>query len=203
MPNRKARILLPLALVLAASVPAICASSPPVPAAPDEHLLETLMGQFARLPERRANFQERKTLGVLDETLRSNGWLFYRRPGHLEKITLAPRPESLIVDGEWLSLTGADGTSHVVDLGNQPELGALIDTLRAPLAGDLATLRQLYRVTAEGSMAGWRLTLVPTDKRIARFLRQSTIDGAGTELRAIRIVEANGDEQVMTIEAAP
>ena len=169
----------------------------------DERLLETLMASLARLPERHATFQEQKTLGALDRTLHSSGRLFYRRPGHLEKITLAPRPESVIVDGERLSLVSADGTSHVIDLDNQPELRALVDTLRASLSGNLATLRRLYRVSVEGSMGAWHLTLVPSDQRIAHFLRGTTIDGAGTDLREIRIVEANGDEQRMTIEAAP
>ncbi|MEO8713776.1 MAG: LolA-related protein [Acetobacteraceae bacterium] len=161
------------------------------------------MTSLARLPERRAIFQEQKTLGALDRTLRSSGRLFYRRPGHLEKITLAPRPESVIVDGDQLSLTDPDGTSRSLDLDNQPELRALVDTLRASLSGDLATLRQLYRVSIDGSMSAWRLALVPSDRRLARFLRETVIDGAGTELRAIRIIEANGDEQRMTIEAAP
>lgn len=161
------------------------------------------MSRLAQVPEQQASFEEQKTLAALDQPLHSSGYLFYRRPGHLEKITRAPRPESVIVDGERLTLTSADGTSHVIDLDNQPELRALIDTLRASLAGDLATLRQFYRVSADGSMAAWRLTLVPTDRGLARFLRETTIDGSGTALHAIRVVEANGNEQLMTIDAAP
>ncbi len=196
MTTRKAR-----AVLLAPLVAFLLAAAPP--ATPNEQLLKTLMSRLAQVPEQRASFEEQKTLAALNQPLHSSGYLFYRRPGHLEKITRAPRPESVIVDGERLTLTSANGTSHVIDLDNQPELRALIDTLRASLAGDLATLRQFYRVSADGSMAAWRLTLVPTDRGLARFLRETTIDGSGTALHAIRVVEANGNEQLMTIDAAP
>ena len=80
------------------------------------------------------------------------------------------------------------------------ELGALVDAVRGTLAGDLTALRRNYTVTMQGDLAGWRLTLTPANQRVARFLRDVDIEGAGTEPRSVRIVQANGDQSLMTIQ---
>ena len=55
---------------------------------------------LARVPESNATFVEVKTLAMLTRPLRASGRLAYRRPAHLEKITLEPQAESLVVDGD-------------------------------------------------------------------------------------------------------
>jgi hypothetical protein len=188
--RRRAALLLPACLLWAR------------PSAAGDDLLAAVMAGLAQVPVRRSIFQEEKTLAAVDGVLRSSGTLLYRRPGHLEKRTLDPEAELLVVDGQYLSITAGQDAPRVVDLDRQPELRALVDTVRAPLAGDLPTLERLFQVRADGSMAAWRLSLSPAP-RLARFVRAVTIDGAGAEVRSIDVVQANGDEQRMTIQPAP
>ena len=65
------------------------------------------MRMLAGVPQSSASFAEVKVLAMLNRPLRATGRLVYRRPAHLEKITLEPQPESLVVDGDRLTLTEA------------------------------------------------------------------------------------------------
>ena len=161
------------------------------------------MARLAQAPERRATFEEEKRLAVLDQPLRGTGTLLYRRPRYLEKRTTYPAPESLVVDGDRLVLTTGNEPPRVVDLGGQPEIRALVDTVRGVLSGDLPALQRLYGIQAEGGPSAWRLTLTPTDPRAARFLRVVRVQGAADEVRSIEVVEAGGDTQLLRITPAP
>jgi hypothetical protein len=160
------------------------------------------MRRLAAVPERRATFQEEKTIGALTQPLLSNGRLVYRRPSHLEKMTYPPHPESIVVDGERLVIVMGDEPPRSIDLDSYPELGVLVDAVRGTLAGDLAALRRNYAIRMDGTLASWRLSLVPTAPSAQRFLREVTIEGAGDEARTVQIVQANGDRSLMTVHPA-
>jgi hypothetical protein len=164
--------------------------------------LEDLMAMMAAVPERRAVFREVKHFAALAVPLESSGHLLYRRPGHLEKITDAPQAESLVVDGDQVSLTEADGQTHVVDLGAQPELRTLVDAMRGPLAGDGAALARGFKISLAGTRTAWRLDLTPIDPRAARMVAAVHITGNGSDMRDVLLEQANGDSQEMSIEPA-
>lgn len=161
------------------------------------------MHALAQAPERRATFRETKRLAALDQPLQSSGTLLYRRPGYLEKATLFPHRERLVVDGDRLTVTLGDEPPRVVDLGGQPAIRALVDALRAPLGGDLATLERGFDVRTEAAFRGWRLELTPRDPATLRIVQRVWIAGAGAEVEAVEIVEAGGDEQVLLIDPQP
>lgn len=165
--------------------------------------LTRLMASLAAVPERRATFQEVRRFAALDQPLISTGRLLYRRPGYLQKITDWPQPESLVVDGDRLVLTGVTDAPRVLDLGSQPELRTLIEAIRGPLAGDLPALRRAFTVTAGGTTEDWVLDLAPADPRAARLLRSAQVSGQLAEVSMVVLVQANGDEQRMTIRPAP
>jgi hypothetical protein len=165
--------------------------------------IPALMARLAAVPERRATFREEKRIAALTDPLLSTGTLLYQRPGRLEKLTTWPEQESLVVDGDRVVLTAGNDPPRVLPLGADPGLRALVDAFRAPLAGDLAALTRSFRVQGGGSPAAWQLDLTPINPAVARFLRGVRVAGAGAELRAIAVTQANGDEQNLTIEARP
>jgi hypothetical protein len=160
------------------------------------------MQMLARVPESSATFAEVKVLAMLTRPLRATGRLLYRRPAYLEKVTLEPQPERLVVDGNRLSLTEANET-RTIDLDAEPAIRALVDAIRGTLSGDLVALRRSYAVTMEGGVSDWRLTLTPLDSGVARLVTRTTIVGAGIALRLVQTTQANGDEMRMTIGPAP
>jgi outer membrane lipoprotein-sorting protein len=165
--------------------------------------LAALMDRLAQVPERQARFHEEKTLASLERPIASAGRLVYRRPNHLEKHTTEPVTESLVVEGEKLTIALGRDPARIVDLASAPELQALVDTVRGTLAGDLKTLQRYYTIEAAGTPPSWRLTLTPSAPVVARFVRRVIVDGAATNPTLIQVVQANGDEQRMFIEAGP
>lgn len=157
------------------------------------------MARLAAVPERRAVFQETRRFAALNAPLISRGHLVYRRPSYFEKVTDWPQPERLVVNGPWLSLSDSTDAPRVVDLRGQPELRTMVDGLRAPLAGDLALLRQQFELHATGSISAWTLELSPRGDQAARFLRSLHLAGREDWIVEIRLVQANGDEQAMQI----
>jgi hypothetical protein len=135
----------------------------------------------------------------LTRPLRDSGRLSYRRPSHLEKITVEPQPESLVVDGDRLTLAEGNAAPRVIDLNAEPAIRALVDAIRGTLSGDLAALRRSYRVSLLGDVAAWRLTLTPTNPSVAQFIDSTTLEGAGTSLRVVRTAQSNGDDVRMMI----
>ena len=176
--------------------------SVPAAAQPSPSPIDTLMSRLAAVPTSRASFTEEKTIAALTEPVRSEGLLVYRRPDHLEKTTTAPNRESLMVDGDRLSIVADDQQPRIIELDSEPSLRAMVYPVRGTLSGDLAALRRSYDVAMQGTLAAWRLTLTPREQSLKQLLRQVTVEGTGTELRAVRIVQANGDQSSMTIRPA-
>ena len=160
------------------------------------------MARLAQAPQRQATFVEEKHLAALDQVLRSAGRLLYVRPAHLEKITTAPQAENLVVDGDRLIISNAQDAPRVVELDDQPEIRAVVDTIRGALSGNLAALQRNYDITGSGSLDDWRLVLHPRTPALAKQVREVRIAG-GADVRSIESVQANGDTDRLTITPVP
>ena len=166
--------------------------------------LDRLMGALAQRQHGHVTFTERNYLAVLERPLESSGELFYDAPDRLEKRTLKPRPESLVLDRGVLS--AQRGRRKVVlELRDYPQVAPFIESIRATLAGDRAALERIFSVAFEGSFDHWSLTLVPSDPRLSAVVRQIRIDGAREVVQSIVTVAADGDRSVLTVggEIAP
>ena len=160
--------------------------------------LGTLMSLFAQRQHAEADFTEEKYLSVLKQPLQSSGRLIYQAPDHLEELTLAPRPQSLVLDHGMLTMRM--GTrSRSVRLADAPQLAPLIDSVRATLAGDRAGLERAFNVELTGELGRWQLHLNPRDAQISSTLTHIEIQGERAVVREVRVQQRNGDRSVMHI----
>jgi hypothetical protein len=165
--------------------------------------VEQLMQQLAQVKNLRGTFVERKHLHILDAPLDFSGTLVYAAPAHVEKHTLLPKPQSLILDQDELVIEDKTKKQRrVLQLQAYPVIWAFVESIRATLAGDLRALNRFYRVDLEGTEKQWRLLLRPTDTKLGALLTIIRISGQGRRVRTIEIVEATGDRSVMTITEA-
>lgn len=176
----------------------------PLPARAEALDPATLMARLASIPERRATFREERTLAALTTPLVSTGRLFYRRPDYLEKDTLWPLPERVVIDGSRLIISdpSSNDPPHVVPLDAQPGLRTLTDATRAPLAGDLDTLRRAFTIVISGTLAAWTLDLVPTNPAVSKLLTSIHLTGQDSWIASIRTIQANGDTTALQIAKA-
>jgi outer membrane lipoprotein-sorting protein len=169
------------------------------PARPVAFGLPQLMARMQALHSATTRFVERRFVQMLDQPLQSSGTLSYTAPDRLQKQTLAPSPSSLTVEGDRLTIVQPDGKTRAMPLSDSPEIGALVASIRATLAGDTATLERYYLPTMTGSADDWSLVLEPRDDRLRKLLTKIRIKGEGSVIRSIETVEQDGDRTEMTI----
>jgi hypothetical protein len=157
-----------------------------------------LMAQLAQVQASKARYSEVKRLAVLREPLRFSGTLSYARPSRIEKHQVLPFKEMIRVDGDLLTVE-REGKTRSLMLQGASLIATLVESLRATLAGDGVELERLYTVKLEGTKQGWTLKLVPRDFEVAGVVKSIGIDGSGSRVARIEILEPGGDSSVMTI----
>lgn len=184
----------------AALLCAVLAWLPCAVAADDgEWSLRALMSELGKTRRAEARFVERKYLKVLDRPLVSSGRLIYVAPGRLEKRTLAPRPETLIVSADTLVIESANRGRRTLRLRDYPVLWGFVESFRGTLGGDLGALERFYAVGLGGEPADWELVLAPRPEQMRAVISQIRIRGSRGSVREIEVTEAQGDRSVMRV----
>ncbi|EON20578.1 putative fatty acyl CoA synthetase [Cupriavidus sp. GA3-3] len=163
--------------------------------------VDQLMSTLAQRKSGRVLFTETKYLAIVDKPVQSSGELLFTAPDHLEKRTLSPKAENMVLDGDMLTVE-RDGKRYTMPLQNYPELAAFIESIRGTLAGNRQTLERYYKLGLEGRASRWTLTLTPADSRMAAVVSQVRIDGSLDVLDRVEIRQADGDRSVMKIRPA-
>lgn len=185
------RVVLTAALTLAIAPPAAAFA------------VVDLMRALAEVSTARATFVETRHSALLKEPLVTRGRLVYRRPDRLERHITAPFEQSITIEGSRVTLSGKEGSvPRSVALPAGPAQ-ALIESLRATLAGDLAALERHFAVSVAGTPDAWTLTLLPRDPALGALLSRVDISGRGARVQRIESTEANGDRAVTVIGDEP
>lgn len=158
-----------------------------------------LMGDLAKHPGGRAKFVEKKYLAILDKPVVSTGEMTYTAPNRLEKRTLTPKVETLLLDKDMLSIE-RDKQKLSINLANQPEALAFVDSIRGTLSGNRAALEKNYALHLAGNADKWVLTLLPSDQKIASMVQRITVTGNKNQVRVIEYLQADGDRSVLNID---
>ena len=94
-----------------------------------------------------------------------------------------------------------DGRRREMRLQQVPEALAIVEGIRGTLLGNEAMLRQYYDLRLVGTEQDWRLALIPREERLARWVRQITVNGQRHVVSSIETLQADGDSSIMRIEA--
>jgi len=162
--------------------------------------LDALMSLLAQRKHGHVSFVEEHFLAVLDRPVESSGELLYDAPDHLEKRTLKPKPESLVLDHGVITAHRGRHT-YVLNLSDYPQIVPLIDSIRATLAGDRAALERIFKVRFDGDLEHWKLLLAPSDAAVAHNVKQIRIEGARDAIHSVEIQQTDGDRSLLTIGA--
>lgn len=160
--------------------------------------LDELMRELRSVPERHAAFEETKQIALLATPIVRRGSLDYTRPDRLRMQVDTPYFERLSIAGDDLTIERRTGVTRIA-LSAQPALAAWIESLRATLAGDGASLQQRFDVRVTGELAQWRLDLTPRDAGLGAVVARVAISGRGGEVLRFEIEEVKGDSTRMEI----
>ncbi len=162
--------------------------------------LQRVMQALAQRQHGHVSFVERKFIAILDQPVESSGELLFDAPDRLEKRTLRPKPEDLVLQGGIVTARRGK-RSYVLDLQQYPQIVPFVESIRATLAGDQAALEKFYEVRFTGRFEHWTLDLKPREARLRRTVEQIAIEGGADRLHTVEINEPGGDRSVLTIGA--
>jgi hypothetical protein len=187
-------------LILLLSLASATAFAGDEPAASTGWGLPQLMQTLAQVKHAQGKFKESKYLSVLIAPLDSSGTLLFEAPGHLEKHTLKPRAESLVLDQGVLTIDNkARNIKRTLVLQEYPAVWAFVESIRSTLAGDLTTLQRFYKIRLDGDADKWSLRLLPLERKTRAVVSEIVISGSGARVTGIETSESNGDHSSMTI----
>jgi outer membrane lipoprotein-sorting protein len=160
--------------------------------------LADLMQQLGQIRNAQARFVERKYIALLDQPVESSGELSFTAPDRMEMRTLRPKKQSMLLDGNRLTLE-QDGRARTVSLQSYPEVAAFVEGIRGTLAGDRQALERVYQVHLIGNAARWQLLLVPRESAMSRIISRIRIGGSQGEVLSVAYDHADGDRSEMQI----
>jgi hypothetical protein len=163
--------------------------------------LDALMHLLALRQHGQVSFVEQQFLAIANRPLESSGELFYDAPDRLEKRTLTPRSESLLLAGDVLTVERGR-RKRVLDLRAYPQIRPFVESIRGTLAGDRRALEHVFSVEFAGNLQRWTLRLAPLDPQVAKTVLQVQIDGSQDQLLTVEIRQADGDRSLMTLRAS-
>lgn len=182
-----------VSLCLAAAGWTLCAQA-------QDLTLDDILGRFAQRQHGHVAYSEQVDSALLEHPLRTSGELFFDAPDRLEKRTLKPAPQQLIAEGDQLTLIRGRHRASM-RLTDYPQLGPLINGLRATLAGDRTTLEKDFQVSVSASGPDWTLMLKPLAAEARPLYRQIEIRGQEADMREVVLERSNGERTTMTLSA--
>ena len=172
------------------------------PAGAAEFELAALMEMLAAVPAAKDSFVETRHSALLNAPLVLKGSLVYARPDRLEKIVVAPYEERTVIAGNSVTVENrALKQKRSFSLASSAAISALVESMRATLAGDRAALERHYSIQLEGRADAWTLSLAPRDPKLAAMIKRIQVAGVRERVKRIEVEEASGDRSVMVIGA--
>jgi outer membrane lipoprotein-sorting protein len=190
-PPRMLRALIVSTLFLAGSQPVLSRAA--------DWSIDQLMQSLAKTRSGRATFTEKKYFAILERPVQSSGELSYAAPDRLEKRTIKPKPENMVLEGSTLTIERGR-QKYTAQLQDIPELAGFIDSIRGTLAGNRKALERSFKLQLEGPAEHWTLTLKPTDAKLLTVVHLIRISGVEDNVRNIEVIQTDGDRSSMTIE---
>lgn len=160
--------------------------------------LPQLMGLLAQQKGGEGRFTEQRFVHGIEGPLDASGTLSFKAPDQLARHTLTPRPETMVVDGNTLTLSRS-GRTRTMTLDSMPELLGMVEAVRGTLSGNAGVLQRYFRTTLAGTRASWSLDLLPIDERLAAQVRSVRISGSAGEVLRVEMEFIGGDRSVMSI----
>jgi hypothetical protein len=182
-------------VLITLALAAACAAAAQTTAPP---AFDELLQLLAARRHGHVTFTEVQHLAMLDRPLESSGELLYEAPDRLEKRTLKPKAQTLILEHGVLTARRGHRT-HVMELRDYPQVLPFVESIRATLAGDRAALERFFRVQFDGTLGAWTLLLVPVDTTLAGVVKDIRIQGERDAVRTVEIRQSDGDRSLLSI----
>ena len=164
--------------------------------------LKALLGRIrekrAAAPQVQADFQEEKSVHLLNKPIISTGKMWFQAPNKFRREAKGSSPSISVSDGQqlWIYYPKFKSAEHY-SLGKRSPLDAGIAALTASL--NLENVEGTYHIAGTKEADGYQLQLTPRNPSMKRFLQTFSIR-MNDELQVVRtdMQQPNGDRFVTT-----
>jgi len=161
-----------------------------------------LMRELAGVTHAKLDFIETKKSIFLITDTTLEGFMEYRAPDYIEKHTVSPFQEKVIIDGDSMLIEktlSAGKQEEVVipqtySVDSHPVLKVAVESIRAMLAGDFEILTAGYITTLIGTRDNWELNLEPKETEILEYIESINLSGQDIRITKVVTIQADWDE---------
>jgi len=186
---------------------ALCAAALWTPAAADGAWdLPALMKELGGIRLIDAAFTEQKQAEFLSGgEFAVSGEMHFKAPHTLRRIVTKPYRESIIIDESTVIIKRLDDKNETdrvrfIEIDSHPSIRLFIDSMRATMAGDLATVLEIYEVELSGDRQEWSLRLVPRRKELKKFIRAVQVTGSANRINTLLVHEDDDTRSLITLD---
>jgi chaperone LolA len=159
-------------------------------------LLDQIRARRAGAPQLEADFQEEKTVHLMNKPISSSGKVWFQKPNKFRREVKGNSPSITVSDGQqlWIYYPKFQSAEHY-SLGKHSPLDAGIAALTAAL--NLENVENSYHITASKQDSGYELQLAPRNPSLKRLLKTFDIQmNASLQVQRTEMVQPNGDHIV-------
>ena len=170
------------------------------PLAPND--VKALLGRIrekrASAPQVQADFQEEKTIKLMNKPVSSSGKVWFQAPNKFRREVKGNSPSVTVSDGQQLWIYYPKFKSaESYQLGKRSALDAGIAALTAAL--NLQGVESSYHITGSQEGTAYVLQLQPRTPSVKRMLQQFTIQmNEALQVQRTEMLQPNGDRIVTT-----
>ena len=161
-------------------------------------LLARIKEKRAAAPQVQADFQEEKTVHMLNKPITTSGKMWFQSPNKFRREAKGNSPSITVSDGKdlWIYYPKFNSAEHYT-LGKRSPLDAGIAAITASL--NLENVEGTYNITATKEADGHEVLLTPRNPSMKRLLQSFRIR-LNNELQVVRteMLQPNGDRIITT-----
>jgi outer membrane lipoprotein-sorting protein len=162
--------------------------------------VRALMAELAKTRSGSVRYREERHLKTMTEPVVITGTMAYEAPDRLVKIALTPRKETMVIEGDNLTIEREGGVGpQSLKLSEIPQLNNLITAIRGTLLGDLSALERRFEVRLRGSKDAWSMDLRPRPGGARGADLRITVEGTAGRPERFEIRQADGDRIVVQV----
>ncbi len=185
-------------LLLASFLLLACTGLQAGPLAPAEvkALLERIRAKRAAAPQMQADFQEERSVRLMNKPISSTGKVWFQKPDKFRREVQGGSPSITVSDGRqlWIYYPKFKSAEHY-SLGKRSPLDAGLAALTAAL--NLENVEGNYQIKASKEETGYELQLAPRNPSLKRLLQSFTIRmNADLQVERTEMVQPKGDRIV-------
>ncbi|HEY3662528.1 MAG TPA: outer membrane lipoprotein carrier protein LolA [Chthoniobacterales bacterium] len=159
-------------------------------------LLDRVRAKRAGAPQVQADFQEEKTVHLMNKPISSTGKVWFQKPDKFRREVTGNSPSVTVSDGKqlWIYYPKFKSAEHY-SLGKHSPLDAGIAALTAAL--NLENVENSYHITGGKLENGYELQLAPRNPSLKRLLKTFNIQmNSDLQVERTEMVQPNGDHIV-------